>query len=1072
MEQFKCLLSFLLGLVSSTLFAQEVVDYSYVKTRTYASADGSKVLEHVDYDNGLGDMLLQVELGASPGGKSIVSYMEYDNQRRLSKRWLPVAVSGNGMLGGETLKQIANELYSDAFPYQETIYELSPQGDKIKEFNPGSDMRSAGHYNKYSMLTSIAGNDSLFCKCIRSVGDELYEQESFYSPFKVMRHEDEEGNSVLEFYDANEKMILSRLQSGNKYLSTYYVYDQLGNLSYVIPPALSDDIGQYLDVEHVSNTEAFRKYVTQYRYDGFHRCIYKRLPGCEPIYYIYDKAGNMIFSQDGNQRERGEWSFSIPDRYGREALKGICKNTFDYQSEPLLGQIVCAIYYNTEEYAAAFGYKIEGIELQKPHVMDVKMYDDYRFVGCLGIPSSLRYEQPKVGYGVACSQSKNMQTGHARNILGGGAIFEAYYYDEQGRVIQKKSTTNKYEDDDFFSYDLLGNVLKYQRNHLVDGKLKMEECYTYSYDHAGRLLSEEHQLNNGRKVSLVENAYDELGRLSSTKRNGNASLMTTFAFDVRSNLTNLHTSNLFDEKLYYTEDAQGNQPRFDGNISGIEWTTGGKARGYNFEYDGFSRLLKANYLEEGTRSKHYDTSYSYNKSGNITLLIRRGLQDGGSYGFIDRLIIHHNGYRLKRVYETVADPTYAGAFNFVKGSKAEIEYEYDKNGNLVKDINKKISKIEYNLLNLPQLIIYENGNRISFSYDLNGTKRKVEYTSVSPANKHIVEYIENMIYEDGVLKQLLVDGGYVSFEEATPTYHFYLNDHLGNCRVVVDQNAQVEQVNHYYPYGGLMAESTGQEVQRRKYNGKELDRMFGLDWYDYGARWYDATLGLFVSVDPFGEVDYDLTPYGYCGGNPISRIDKDGQIWTNVGGALVGAATDYVSQVISNSIKSGEVSMDSFTNVDGRSIALSAVAGFVSSGASAIGASVGKTVMARSGSKFAGKLAKRMAEEATEFSANMISAQGNIKKASSQHAFGKLNKAASIPRHRVKSNKEIRKEMEKTSNIRKPMNQKQKRNLKRQAGRKQKVIIKKNKRIEDINRVKQVGVDVCYGTSDHYYNDN
>lgn len=62
--------------------------------------------------------------------------------------------------------------------------------------------------------------------------------------------------------------------------------------------------------------------------------------------------------------------------------------------------------------------------------------------------------------------------------------------------------------------------------------------------------------------------------------------------------------------------------------------------------------------------------------------------------------------------------------------------------------------------------------------------------------------------------------------------------------------------------------------------------------------------------------------------------------------------------------------------------------------------------------------------------------------------------------------------MEKTSNIRKPMNQKQKRNLKRQAGRKQKVTIKKNKRREDINKVKQVGVDVYFGTSDHYYNDN
>lgn len=129
---------------------------------------------------------------------------------------------------------------------------------------------------------------------------------------------------------------------------------------------------------------------------------------------------------------------------------------------------------------------------------------------------------------------------------------------------------------------------------------------------------------------------------------------------------------------------------------------------------------------------------------------------------------------------------------------------------------------------------------------------------------------------------------------------------------------------------------------------------------------------------------------------------------------------------------------------------------------------MGRAAAARSGSKIAGKIASKAAEEVTEFSANMISAQGDIKKASSQHAFGKLNKVASIPRHTVKSNKEIRKEMEKTSNIRKPLNQKQKRNLKRRAGRKQKVIIKANKRIEDINKVKQVGVDVVFGTYNHY----
>ena len=171
---------------------------------------------------------------------------------------------------------------------------------------------------------------------------------------------------------------------------------------------------------------------------------------------------------------------------------------------------------------------------------------------------------------------------------------------------------------------------------------------------------------------------------------------------------------------------------------------------------------------------------------------------------------------------------------------------------------------------------------------------------------------------------------------------------------------------------------------------------------------------------------------------------------------------NYVCQVVANVIKDGRLSMSSFTNINGKSIVYSAAAGFVSSGASAFGASIGKAVVARNGNKIAGKIVSKAAEEVTEFSANMISAQGDIKKASSQHAFGKLNKAASIPRHTVKSNKEIRKEMEKTSNIRKPMNQNQKRNLKRQAGRKQKVIIKKNKRIEDINKVKQVDVEVAY----------
>ena len=104
------------------------------------------------------------------------------------------------------------------------------------------------------------------------------------------------------------------------------------------------------------------------------------------------------------------------------------------------------------------------------------------------------------------------------------------------------------------------------------------------------------------------------------------------------------------------------------------------------------------------------------------------------------------------------------------------------------------------------------------------------------------DYCGNMIYENGLLSKILTDVGYITLANSTPTYHYYLQDHLGNNRVVIDEHGQVEQVNHYYAFGGLMGESTGGGAQPYKYNGKELDRMHGLDWYDYGARHYDAVL--------------------------------------------------------------------------------------------------------------------------------------------------------------------------------------------------------------------------------------
>ena len=102
---------------------------------------------------------------------------------------------------------------------------------------------------------------------------------------------------------------------------------------------------------------------------------------------------------------------------------------------------------------------------------------------------------------------------------------------------------------------------------------------------------------------------------------------------------------------------------------------------------------------------------------------------------------------------------------------------------------------------------------------------------------------------------------------ASTDKYYYLRDHLGSVRVVFNEQDSTEQVNHYYAGGALMDTSTGSAEQPMKYNGKEQFREWGMDAYDYGARWMLPVTGpLFTQIDPLCEKYYDTSPYSYCKG--------------------------------------------------------------------------------------------------------------------------------------------------------------------------------------------------------------
>ena len=143
----------------------------------------------------------------------------------------------------------------------------------------------------------------------------------------------------------------------------------------------------------------------------------------------------------------------------------------------------------------------------------------------------------------------------------------------------------------------------------------------------------------------------------------------------------------------------------------------------------------------------------------------------------------------------------------------------------------------------------------------------------------------SLTMKNGKIDKFLFGGGYAQASVASSTtdnfnFYYYNQDHLGNIREVVDASGNVQQITNYYPFGAPYADasaSANPDFQPYKYNCKELDKMHGLNTYDYGARQHDPILGRWDRIDPLCEKYYNVSPYAYCSNRPTKNIDPDGK---------------------------------------------------------------------------------------------------------------------------------------------------------------------------------------------------
>ncbi|UOY08645.1 RHS repeat-associated core domain-containing protein [Muricauda sp. SCSIO 64092] len=553
-------------------------------------------------------------------------------------------------------------------------------------------------------------------------------------------------------------------------------------------------------------------------------------------------------------------------------------------------------------------------------VLSVNYYDDYSFT------DSDKPTTPTTVQGqTVTTRTQGLQTANFSKTIGHTTWTKLYtYYDEKGREIKIHNknhlggyTTMESKLDFREKTDLA--VTKHKRV-TSDTELVINDRFTYDY--AERSLGHFQKINAQAEERIAENEYDELGILIKKKVGGLSSSSTplqelAYQYNIRGQFKALNDVNalgntLFAFKINYNKAAEGASTapaQYNGNITQTIWRSAydNTKRGYAYLYDKLNRISQSKYQFNdnlnGNTAAQFNTQLSYDEQGNIKTLSR----NGSSSSAIDQLTYNYgtvNGNQLLSVSDTASSSQ-----GFVDGNTSGNDYDYDDNGNMTKNLNKGITKISYNHLDLIKQISLPNSKTLAFTYDAAGAKLQKRYISNLTSDK-VTDYLGGFQYNDGYLRFFPTPEGYVYKSGSTYKYMYIYADHLGNNRVSytdVNGNGSIETSelasNHnYYPFGGIHSGAYTDglaAVYKYTFQGKEFQDEDGLDWHDFGSRMYDPALGRWMATDPQNQFG---SPYLALGNNPIRFIDPDGEliIESIVLGAFLNVATQDMAGNISN----------------------------------------------------------------------------------------------------------------------------------------------------------------------------
>ena len=787
----------------------------------------------------------------------LVSPVLYDEFGREAKRYLPFAANktdGNTSIndGGFKLNPFqqqpvfaANQYSGETdYFYSKTDFEASPLNRVLKTSAPGGSWTGSnrGVESKY-WINTIADDVKIWSVTDVANGWGTYSVTGVYPAGELYKNVtvDEHGKQVEEFKDKEGKVILKKVQMGGtgddgtgsgytNWLSTYYVYDDLGNLRLVIQPKAVERLAG--PDNWVLSATQLSELCFRYEYDSRNRMMRKKVPGAEEVWMVYDSRDRLVLTQDGNLRGQNKWLFTKYDALNRPVMTGFYSNS-NYASQSAMQGYLNNQYlglYEQRSTSTSPWYTLNGSfpVVSQSDLLTVTYYDDYSWAGNFGTAytskdnsydsyfytasnSASPYAQPLA----ASTATKGLVTGVWQPNTPVGYVM-VNFYDDKGRVIQIKNlnlsgkvdiVTTQYN----FNGQPLVTVVKQEKGgtnaqtHVIVSKL--------NYDDLGRLLTVKktlHSTINGSAVDIAEhtvlsNSYDALGQLKKKVLGDNLEDITN-DYNIRGWLTGVNKDYVqgtathyfgmelgYDKQVSVDASTTYNQALYNGNITGMVWRTAGAEinRKYDFSYDAANRLTGATFVQHNddgnwnsNKVNYSVANLGYDANGNIKTMQQYGWK-AGSNGLIDDLnyTYYDNSNKLKNVIDGVNDAnTKLGDFRSSQAyltslgnnkTNSAVDYTYDNNGNLVKDLNKDIENgssnaIEYNHLNLPVKIYVKNKGTIEYLYDNVGVKLRKTVKETGKPDK-VTLYLGGAVYENDELQFLGHEEGRIRYAKTYPT---------------------------------------------------------------------------------------------------------------------------------------------------------------------------------------------------------------------------------------------------------------------------------------------------------------